>query len=83
MHTLPLGFPQRLEGPMAWDGDKFRDKPELYVEALNKHDLSEVEQAIAHFKGLCPYNPLTLRVTSYIRQHSACLEGLSVERPSP
>ena len=42
---------------MAWDGNKFRDKPELYVEALSKNDLSEVEQAIAHFKGLCPYNP--------------------------
>jgi len=52
MDALPLGFPQRLEGPMTWDGNKFRDKPELYVEALSKHDLSEVEQAIAHFKAL-------------------------------
>ena len=56
MDVLPLGFPQRLEGPMTWDGSEFRDKPELYVEALSEHDLSEVEQAIAHFKGLCPYN---------------------------
>lgn len=52
MDALPLGFPQRLEGPMAWDGKEFQDKPELYVEALSKQDISEIDQAIAHFKGL-------------------------------
>ncbi|KIM35425.1 hypothetical protein M413DRAFT_349953 [Hebeloma cylindrosporum] len=52
MDALPFGFPRRLEGPMAWDGNQFQNKPELYVGALSKHDLSEVEQAIAHFKEL-------------------------------
>ena len=52
MHLdLPLGFPQRLEGPMAWAGKEFQDKPELYVEVLSKLDISEIDQAIAHFKG--------------------------------
>lgn len=53
MHRdLPLGFPQRLDGPMAWTGREYQDKPELYVEVLGKPDISEIDQAIAHFKGL-------------------------------
>lgn len=51
MDQLPEGFPLQLKGLMAWRGEDYAGKPELYVDDLLPDDIDEINEAIAHFKG--------------------------------
>lgn len=48
--TLPPGFPERVEGKLAWDG---KDIAETYnwVLELSPAEIEELENALQHFKG--------------------------------
>jgi hypothetical protein len=45
------GFPSRLKGPMTWTGSDYEGKQELYVSNVSLEDITQIENAIAHFKG--------------------------------
>ncbi|RTE68829.1 hypothetical protein BHE90_016794 [Fusarium euwallaceae] len=48
---LPEGFPEALDGPMAWTGAQFT-QPSDYVYTLSNSDLQETENALWYFKAL-------------------------------
>jgi hypothetical protein len=45
------GFPSHLKGPMTWTGSDYEGKQELYVSSLGPEDITQIENAISHFKG--------------------------------
>ncbi|CZR49812.1 uncharacterized protein FPRO_16020 [Fusarium proliferatum ET1] len=46
---LPEGFPEVLDGPMAWTGSQFMDQSD-YIYTLSESDLQETENALWYFK---------------------------------
>lgn len=49
--TLPHGFPEKIKTHRAWVGHDFaEDKSYIYV--LSETEVSEIEEALSHFKGL-------------------------------
>lgn len=49
--TLPSGFPEKIETHRAWAGHDFaEDKSYIYM--LSETEVSEIEEALGHFKGL-------------------------------
>lgn len=49
--TLPSGFPEKIKTRRAWAGHDFaEDKSYIYV--LSETEVSEIEEALAHFKSL-------------------------------
>jgi len=51
--TLPPGFPERVEAPLAWHGDDMADTSKWAYE-LSAAEISELERALQHFKGSTP-----------------------------
>jgi hypothetical protein len=48
---LPGGLPEVIQSPLAWTGQQFTDAAS-FTYCLNKHEVTEVEQALAHFLGM-------------------------------
>jgi len=48
---VPDGFPSVLEGPLIWEGKDFASDPGQYIYELSQEEISELEKAIAYFKG--------------------------------
>jgi hypothetical protein len=48
--SLPLGFPQKLNSDLVWEG---KDIAEIYdwVYELIPDEIEEIEQGLQHFKG--------------------------------
>ena len=51
---LPAGFPQKLQGPIVWEGKDFTDEMEWTL-SLNEEQLKEIHNALVNFKG--QWNP--------------------------
>lgn len=51
LRTLPDGFPQKLESPLAWDGATVSESYQWSYQ-LTEQDIEEIHQALEHFKGL-------------------------------
>ena len=49
-NSLPAGWPQKVDGPMSWDGRSFADERD-YVYELSEAQKLEIGEALAHFKG--------------------------------
>jgi hypothetical protein len=47
---LPAGFPEKLEGPIVWEGKDFTDDKQWTL-SLNEENLEEIYNALVHFKG--------------------------------
>lgn len=50
--TLPHGFPQKLESPLAWEG-KDIEKRNDWIYHLSDSQLNEIDAALEHFKCMC------------------------------
>ncbi|KAF9013811.1 Clavaminate synthase-like protein [Hymenopellis radicata] len=48
---LPEGFPAKVEGPIVWEGKDWTDESQ-FVYRLSTAELKEINEALAHFKGL-------------------------------
>ncbi|KAI0540863.1 TfdA family taurine catabolism dioxygenase TauD [Xylaria digitata] len=49
--TLPAGFPEKLTGDLVWEGQTVADTYN-WTFVLSPQHLAEIDQAVAHFKGL-------------------------------
>lgn len=49
--TLPDGFPSQLTGGLVWEGKTLKDKYNWTYE-LNSTEVQEIEEGLAHFKGM-------------------------------
>lgn len=49
VQELPKGFPQRLQSPLVWEGDDFRQ--DEWVVTLTESEILELDSAIENFKG--------------------------------
>ncbi|KAK6330039.1 hypothetical protein TWF718_003467 [Orbilia javanica] len=49
--SLPPGFPDKVEGPIVWEGKDWTDERQ-WVYELSGAELSEVEDAVEYFKSL-------------------------------
>ncbi|KAH8891471.1 Clavaminate synthase-like protein [Thozetella sp. PMI_491] len=49
--TLPAGFPTKLDAKLAWSGADFSDESDYVIRLLDS-DIAEIDDAVAHFKGL-------------------------------
>jgi hypothetical protein len=49
--TLPDGFPQKLESPLAWDGSTVSETYQWSYQ-LTDQDIDEIHRALDHFKSL-------------------------------
>ncbi|OTB01391.1 hypothetical protein M426DRAFT_323530 [Hypoxylon sp. CI-4A] len=49
--TLPEGFPAQLTGDLVWEGESVVDTYD-WTYVLNDEQLSEIDRAVEHFKGL-------------------------------
>ncbi|KAH0543409.1 hypothetical protein FGG08_002267 [Glutinoglossum americanum] len=49
---VPKGFPAKLEGPLAWDGETYQNDPVKYVLNLSANEIQSVDKALRHFQGL-------------------------------
>lgn len=49
--TLPDGFPSQLTGDLVWEGETLKDKYNWTYE-LNSAEVQEIEDGLAHFKGM-------------------------------
>ncbi|CAK7198766.1 hypothetical protein SEUCBS139899_001430 [Sporothrix eucalyptigena] len=77
-HTLPKGFPVKLDNKLAWVGSDFKG-PQDYVYHLTASDLSEISQAITHFKALGLDGEYVSRDTFPLPLLAAKLDQLSAE----
>jgi hypothetical protein len=48
---LPDGFPQKVEGPIVWEGKDWTGE-EQWVYDLSDAELEEISNALTHFKSL-------------------------------
>ncbi|KAJ7460899.1 hypothetical protein B0H11DRAFT_1736327 [Mycena galericulata] len=48
---IPAGFPQRVDGPVVWEGKDWTDESQWVYNLTDSH-LQEIDQALAHFEGL-------------------------------
>lgn len=48
--TLPDGFPQKLDSPLAWDGSTVSESYQWSYQ-LTEQDVNEIHRALDHFKG--------------------------------
>ena len=53
---LPEGFPQKLEGPLVWEGKDWKSESQ-WVYDLSPAELKEIDDAVHHFNG--KLTPLT------------------------
>jgi hypothetical protein len=49
-NSLPIGFPSRLDGPLAWSPSDIQNASS-YVCQLTGSDLMAIQNALKHFKG--------------------------------
>ena len=57
---LPSGFPQKLTGPLVWEGKDFTDEKD-WTFVLTPEHLVEIENALVHFKcELFTFNPFQI-----------------------
>ncbi|KAI1121133.1 TfdA family taurine catabolism dioxygenase TauD [Nemania abortiva] len=49
--SVPEGFPEKLTGDLVWEGQTIADKYN-WTYVLSPEHLAEIDQAVAHFKGL-------------------------------
>lgn len=54
---LPSGFPQKLTGPLVWEGKDFTDEKD-WTFVLTPEHLTEIENALVHFK--CMFSTFTI-----------------------
>lgn len=47
--TLPPGFPEQLDSPLAWNGREIEKRTDWIVE-LTDAQLDEIDRALRHFK---------------------------------
>jgi hypothetical protein len=50
---LQGGLPGVIQSPLAWTGQQFTDAAS-FTYCLDKHEVTEVEQALADFLGMLP-----------------------------
>ncbi|KAL1845786.1 hypothetical protein VTK73DRAFT_431 [Phialemonium thermophilum] len=74
--TLPPGFPEKLDSPLAWDGATVGDHYQWNYE-LTPSDIEEIEQALRHFQ--CS---TTRSATSRARSTPATASRSSAASPS-
>lgn len=48
---VPDDFPEQLDGQLVWDGKTLAETYD-WTYVLNEEQLAEIEQAVAHFKGI-------------------------------
>jgi hypothetical protein len=48
--ALPTGYPQKVEGPIVWEGKDWQNEDQ-WVYNLTPLELQEIGDALAHFKG--------------------------------
>ncbi|PPR00044.1 hypothetical protein CVT24_009000 [Panaeolus cyanescens] len=48
---LPEGYPERVHGPIVWDGGDWKTEDQ-WVYKLSDYELKEIDAALRHFKGL-------------------------------
>ncbi|KAF7987106.1 hypothetical protein HWV62_295 [Athelia sp. TMB] len=49
--ALPAGYPKKLESPLVWEGSDWKDEKQ-WIYPLTTSDLSEIAQAVKHFRSL-------------------------------
>ncbi|GAW21693.1 hypothetical protein ANO14919_112170 [Xylariales sp. No.14919] len=49
--SIPEGFPEKLSGDLVWEGQTVADEYN-WTYVLSPEHLAEIDQAVAHFKGL-------------------------------
>ncbi|KAI0907071.1 TfdA family taurine catabolism dioxygenase TauD [Ustulina deusta] len=49
--SIPAGFPEKLTGDLVWEGETIADKYN-WTFVLSPEHLAEIDEAVAHFKGL-------------------------------
>ena len=47
---LPAGYPQKVEGPIVWEGKDWQSEDQ-WVYNLTPSELQEIDDALVHFKG--------------------------------
>jgi hypothetical protein len=47
---LPEGFPERVDGPIVWEGKDWKDEDQ-WVYHLSQAELKEINDALTHFNG--------------------------------
>ncbi|ROT40076.1 taurine catabolism dioxygenase TauD [Sodiomyces alkalinus F11] len=50
--ALPSGFPESITSDAAWTGANYASKPSEFILLLAAVEIEELEEALAHFKGL-------------------------------
>lgn len=58
---VPDGFPSFLERPLIWEGKDVASDPDQYIYELSQEEISELEKAIAYFKGKLSPSPFAKR----------------------
>ncbi|KAI0308629.1 hypothetical protein OF83DRAFT_1180571 [Amylostereum chailletii] len=48
---LPAGFPEKVEGPIVWEGSDWTDEKQ-WVYVLSNVELKEIKDGVEHFKSL-------------------------------
>ena len=48
--ALPTGYPQKVEGPIVWEGKDWQSEDQ-WVYNLTPSELREIDDALVHFKG--------------------------------
>ncbi|KAF8162841.1 hypothetical protein B0H34DRAFT_650473 [Crassisporium funariophilum] len=49
--ALPEGFPEKVEGPIVWEGNDWKNEAQ-WVHQLSDTELKEIDDALKHFNGL-------------------------------
>ncbi|KAJ8662745.1 hypothetical protein O0I10_001709 [Lichtheimia ornata] len=51
-NVIEAKFPDRIEGPSAWDGKELEKQPEKWIYHVTPEDIADIDKALKHFKSL-------------------------------
>lgn len=63
--ALPAGFPEKLEGDFVWEGENVA-KAYDWIYVLNEAEISEIEEALKHFKCMFLYLSMQLETDLFL-----------------
>lgn len=51
-NVIEAKFPDKIEGPSAWDGKELEKQPEKWIYHVTPEDIADIDNALKHFKSL-------------------------------
>lgn len=51
-HIGDAQFPDRIEGPSAWNGKELEQQPEKWIYHVTEQDIADIDAALRHFEAL-------------------------------